>query len=297
MTDAGQPVCANCGARLTGEYCADCGQHSADVRVSVGTLARDFVSEHVGIDAKVPRTFWRLIRHPGALTTDYLAGRRARHVLPLKLYLSASVVFFLVLALRGPGALSLGEATFTASDSAQVDSMRQGLNATRAAGDTALAGNDNDTVSTARDPSLEDQLRGRVEQRTKGKSTEEIASFVMSGFRRYLPNMIFAMLPIFALIFYLLYFRSGRFYAEHLIFAFHFHAFVFVALTVTAFLPSAVQQAVILVIFAYLFIAMRQVYRESRTRTAAKFAAATATYVVALVLASFVVIAGVFVIG
>jgi hypothetical protein len=81
------------------------------------------------------------------------------------------------------------------------------------------------------------------------------------------------------------------------IFAFHFHAFVFVALTVMALVPKAVQQLFTLVIFAYLFIAMRVVYRESRRRTAVKFAAATVTYAIALVFASFVVIAGVVLIG
>ena len=82
----------------------------------------------------------------------------------------------------------------------------------------------------------------------------------MSGFRRYLPNMVFAMLPVFALIFYVLYFRSRRFYAEHLIFAFHFHAFVFVVLTVMAFFPKVLQDVSLLVVAAYLFVAMRQVF-------------------------------------
>ena len=296
MMDPGQPTCANCGARLTGEYCADCGQHSADVRVSVGTLARDFLNEHVGLDAKVPRTLWRLVRHPGALTSDYLAGRRARHVLPLKLYLSASVVFFLVLAVRGPGTFSLGNAKFSATDSAALDSVRRESSARGAGGDTASSRTATDTVRTA-SSSIGARIYRRAEQRVQGRSNEEITEFVLSGFRHNLPNMVFAMLPVFALIFYLLYFRSGRFYAEHLIFAFHFHAFVFVALTVMAFFPEVLQDVSLLVIAAYLFVAMRQVYGESRKRTAAKLAAAMATYVFALVFASFVVMAGVFLIG
>jgi hypothetical protein len=267
-------VCANCGALLTGEYCSQCGQHVSDVRVSVGVLAHEFVTEHVGVDSKVPRTLWRLIRRPGALTSEYLAGRRARYVLPLKLYLSASLVFFLIMAWQGSGSSTSAKIRITNSDSVALDSLRR-----------------------AKPNSLEQKLTQRAAERFKGKSPQETASVVVAGFKRYLPNMIFAMLPVFAAILYLLYLRSRRFYAEHLIFAFHFHAFVFVALTVKALAPDALGVVFVLWIFAYLFIAMRRVYGESRKRTAAKYATIVATYMLALFVASFVVLAGVVLVG
>jgi hypothetical protein len=64
-----------------------------------------------------------------------------------------------------------------------------------------------------------------------------------------------------------------------------------------AFFPKAIQDVSLLVMAAYLFIAMRQVYGDSRKRTAVKLAAAMATYVFSLVFASLVVRAGVFLIG
>jgi len=275
VTAAGQSVCANCGAQLTGEYCSQCGQHISDVRVSVGVLAHDFFAEHVGVDSKVPRTVWRLVRRPGALTSEYLSGRRARYVLPLKLYLSASVVFFLVIALLGSKSTTSGATIrITASDSAAMDSARRSKGST-----------------------LQQKFMKRAAERFQGKTPQQTASIIVAGFKRYVPNMIFAMLPVFAAILYLLYRRSKRFYAEHLIFAFHFHAFVFVALTLEAFLPELLDPVFFAWIFAYLFLAMRRVYGESRKRTAVKYATVIATYVIALFVASFVVLAGVVLIG
>jgi hypothetical protein len=288
MTDAGQPICANCCARLTGEYCAQCGQHSADVRVSIGTLAHDFLSEHLGLDTKVARTLWRLVRFPGGLTVDYLAGRRNRYVLPLKLYLSASVLFFLLVAARGSDFLAVAKMTET--DRASLDSLKTELTGPRA--DTLHARAPVDSQGRRAPASLKDVVVRRAEEKFKGQSAQQVGTFLNEGFKKYLPNMIFAMLPVFALILYLLYIRSGRFYAEHLIFAFHFHAFVFVAMALMTLAPKAVSQIFSIWIFVYLFLAMRRVYGESGLRTAAKFSATVAVYVVALLVASLTVMAG-----
>ena len=294
---AGEGICANCGAPLAGEYCSQCGQHKADVRVSVGVLAHDFLTEHVGLDKKIPRTLWRLVRLPGSLTTEYLAGRRVRYVPPLKLYLSASVVFFLLLAWLPSGAFSGANVSFTSEDKAQLDSIRADVAQKKSIPVQS------DTLATAvkpvaaKSPTLMDKFLRRAAERFQGKNPQEVSAIVVAGFKKYLPNMIFAMLPDFAAILYLLYRRSRRFYAEHLIFAFNFHAFVFVAFTLMLFAPDLVAQIFMLWVFVYLFLAMRRVYGESRERTAVKFATTVASYIVCLFAASFIVLAGVVLVG
>jgi hypothetical protein len=170
----------------------------------------------------------------------------------------------------------------TPSDRAELDSARAEFG--RATADTSSV-------------SLEQRITRRVDARFKGKTAQQAAAFLNEGFRKYLPNMIFAMLPIFALILYLLYFRSGRFYAEHLIFAFHFHAFVFVAMTLMALAPEAIRQVFTVWVLVYLFLAMRRVYGESRLRTAAKFATTVIVYFIVLLVASLTVMAGVVLAG
>ena len=45
--------------------------------------------------------------------------------------------------------------------------------------------------------------------------------------------------PVFALLLHVLYRKSGRFYAEHFLFALHFHAFAFLALAFWRFTTTA----------------------------------------------------------
>ena len=113
-------------------------------------------------------------------------------------------------------------------------------------------------------------------------STEEAVSFFRSSFVRYMPNAVFLLLPVFTLILYLLYRKTGRYFAEHLIFTLHVHAFAFVVLTIALILPDALDIVVPVWILVYLFIALRRVYEESRRRTAMKFAALLFSYMIIL---------------
>ena len=76
--------------------------------------------------------------------------------------------------------------------------------------------------------------------------------------------------------------KTGRFFAEHLIFALHVHAFAFVALMLALVLPDVLDVIVPVWILVYLFIALRKVYGESRKRTALKFAVLLFSYMLLL---------------
>src|SRR5512133_3896968 len=95
-SEGGAPRCLNCGAELDGPFCAQCGQHDHELRISIKRLASDFLAEQLGLESKVPTTLWKLISRPGLLTKEYLVGHRVRSLLPLRLYLSASVIYFLL---------------------------------------------------------------------------------------------------------------------------------------------------------------------------------------------------------
>ena len=89
-------ICNNCGATLAGEFCHSCGQREADTDWrSFGDIVRQFWNELVTLDFKSVRTVGALFR-PGHLAAEFIAGRRRPYLTPLKTYLLAAALFFLI---------------------------------------------------------------------------------------------------------------------------------------------------------------------------------------------------------
>jgi hypothetical protein len=86
--------CENCGAKLTGQYCSQCGQAAIDYRRSFGHVVLDVLNEFLNWDSKFFGTLGLLFTRPWRLTNEFVEGKRVRHVHPLRLYLLASVAFF-----------------------------------------------------------------------------------------------------------------------------------------------------------------------------------------------------------
>lgn len=59
----------------------------------------EFVLHYFAAEGRLGRTMRALVLHPGRLTIEYLRGRKRTYVLPLRLYLTLSIVFFLALKL------------------------------------------------------------------------------------------------------------------------------------------------------------------------------------------------------
>src|SRR5262245_16741251 len=90
--------CQNCHAALRGPYCSACGQHAISHVHSVWEFMREAMEGLTHADSRVWSTLWPLLFRPGFLTCEFLNGRRARYLPPLRLYLVVSVLFFLLLA-------------------------------------------------------------------------------------------------------------------------------------------------------------------------------------------------------
>ncbi len=292
-SEGGSPHCLNCGAELTGQFCSRCGQEDAELRVSLRRLARDFMAEQLGLESKVPTTLWRLISKPGLLTKEYLAGKRVRSLLPLRLYLSASVLYFLLLTLpffgRGFSPLKL-----TGIDAAAIDSA--GVNVNKKTTVTIGALDRGRVAKSASGTRLQRFLTQRM-QRFGAMTTQQAVDYFKASFVRYMPNAVFLLLPVFTLILYLLYRKSGRFYAEHLIFTLHVHAFAFVVLMLSLILPDTLDIVVPLWILYYLYKALRVVYEEPRGKTVAKFSALLFSYMFILQLTMLSVLLIIFAVG
>ena len=90
--------CQNCQRPLDGEYCGNCGQRDLDLERPIWQLLADVVKETFEVDGRAWLTIKTLFRHPGALTSEFLAGRRRKYSPPLRLYLVTSISFFVLVA-------------------------------------------------------------------------------------------------------------------------------------------------------------------------------------------------------
>jgi hypothetical protein len=95
--------CLNCGAAAHASFCQYCGQETAVHVPSAREFVHEFVGHYVALEGKLWKTLALLLFKPGRLTRDYIEGKRARYVLPLRVYLTMSVVFFAVFKLQGHG--------------------------------------------------------------------------------------------------------------------------------------------------------------------------------------------------
>ena len=98
LTDA-RP-CPNCSELLWGQYCASCGQRARARMITFWELLKDAGDLLASLDSRIWKTLGLLMFRPGRLTLDYLQGKRARFVPPVRLFIASSVVFFFIATLN-----------------------------------------------------------------------------------------------------------------------------------------------------------------------------------------------------
>jgi hypothetical protein len=104
---------------------------------------------------------------------------------------------------------------------------------------------------------------------------------------------MFFMVPVFALLLKLLYWRSDHFYVHHLVFGLHFHSFTFLTLLVILLIylvsDKAIGTSLALAPPVYLFFGLKRVYGQSLWITLSKLLVMLASYLVVVSISLFVV--------
>lgn len=282
------PRCANCDTPAGDAYCPRCGQEQHGLHRSMRSLVAEALDSLAGWDGKIPATLWLLVRHPGRLTTEFLAGRRARYLRPLRLYLTLSLVYFVTLNVdwSADGAVRVQIGGSGVDSVALRDSIAVGRADSLAGAATGGAprrrGVEADTTTLG--GRLERMFEQRVERFRQVPAAERNRAF-SSAFFGQLPHMVFALVPLFALLLRVAYRRAPLFYAEHFVHALHLHAFAMLAMTVVHFTPGTWAMLPFLALPAYVWVALRRVYGGSRVRTSVKLTLVLGTYAIALVAA------------
>ena len=270
--------CLNCGAALTGRYCANCGQ-TADVHVpSTRELFHEAIEGITHSDSRLWNSLKLLWFKPGKLTQEFVAGRRAAYLPPFRLYLVLSIIFFLAASFNHT---KIDIAVFTKGGKTQVIS-------------TSDASCDATQFELFVGQALAQRLRHGCEAvvRDHGARLVHVAVGTM-------PKAMFILLPLIAFLHMPMYRRPRYRYAEHLLFFLHVHAFFFSVLTLVVLLANAaaawprVEGAAQILSLAllgslplYAVLAMKRVFNAGWLRTLLKGFALSIVYAVVLEVAA-----------
>jgi len=283
--------CDNCGGSVAGRYCGNCGQRLEPPVHSLWHFLTVAMEDLTHADTRLWRTLRALLFRPGFLTYEFLAGRRARYLPPVRLYLVLSVVFFLYASL-----------THSQGELIQVSTSDDGV--PKAARVVPLSEAEGLATGPARPGETTEQRAARecgmivydgpgkatlvpAMQRACLKIRSDNARSLMATFRHNLPRTMFLFLPLLAGIMMLFYWRPRHYYVEHLLLLLHNHAAVFVVLPLAwalgALVPRAaglLNLAVFLYLVWYMYRSMRTVYGQGAGLTIAKLTALSIFYFV-----------------
>lgn len=99
-------ACLNCGAKIEGRFCSNCGQSAHPHRTLFGVF-EEFLHGVLHFDTKAWRTLPMVIFRPGTLTRNWVYGKRARYISPLALFLfTVFFMFFAFAFIEAPVGLS-----------------------------------------------------------------------------------------------------------------------------------------------------------------------------------------------
>ncbi len=277
--------CENCGTPLTGPFCAHCGQRDLDLNRSLRHLGHEVLESFLHFDAKWFRGLVDLLFRPGFLTTEYIAGRRTRHIPPFRLYLFTSLVYFFLAFTFAQKIPPLFRADPPAAAAAAIkEAAAQKKSRSTTAPGAAKSGFD---VSRAKADSPPGAVKFSFDGKENGPlmrllndrlGTEEARGHFSEALLHRAPQIIIVCLPIFALLSAWFFRRPGLYFFAHLVFSLHLHTFYYLwtmfidgwsGLLDTAFpgLGGLLRFAGVLYFLSYLFRTFRAVFGRSRWAT------------------------------
>ena len=281
-----QPLthCENCGALLSGHFCAQCGQPAIDYRRSFRHVLADLLNEFLNWDSKFFATIGLLLVRPWKLTNQFLAGHRMRYVHPLRLYLLASILFFFAVNYGAKG-LHLEPGKLGPKDRAELEAdLKKGdlPPAAREELETLLREPPSPPAPSPLTTTPSPPPAPRTDKQTQesgkivtGPTNRRIVAFdpgtkSSTPFERWLeakakdkmgergtkmglfistlfsnlPYMMLCCIPLFAFVLKVLYLRRRIFYIDHLIYALHIHTFAYVGIMLVVLATIALNRVV-----------------------------------------------------
>ena len=235
--------CLNCGELLNPKhnYCPNCGQENTNHQISLGLLMREVTSNFFSLDSRFAHTFKPFLINPGKITNAFIEGKRVYYANPIRWYLVISIFhFFFMSKMFEPSVKDKKQRSWTGNTElteAKFDSLYNLPDSSHTGWPMSDARQRmvNHLIETTNLNSEEivDSLKIGTESWVNNfavnklvKINQETTASINDYILRQIPLIIFFILPIYALLLKLFFWRKGL-YITHLIHSIHLHSFLF----------------------------------------------------------------------
>lgn len=236
-----QTSCLNCNKAFSEavNFCPDCGQENHEFRQPLRSILGDVFENLLNIDSRFLKTLSTLIIAPGKITKEYNAGLRKSYAPPIRFYLFASLIYFLLYPIAS-GSLQ------NDPDEKLIDSFEEILTDTDSI--TLNLGMQSIRLKTGELLEISEFSDVQVDSFFVARGLEptffakklfhQSARLFNSNGRSLNQQMMrnisigmFFLMPVFAGLIALFYRRQNRFFVEHLIYSIHLHTLAFLWMT------------------------------------------------------------------
>jgi hypothetical protein len=254
---------------VTGKFCPNCGQENLETKENFFHLASHFIADYFHYDSKFFRSLIPLFIKPGFLTREYWDGKRVQYIHPLRLFFFITIIFIIVTTYfysrfgdEMKSRVIDKDKTLIHLDTSRYASMKPS--------DKIFFNRDSVTVQAMRKAL-------QTEKRQMGKIRTGIDHVFVN-----LKYVMFLLLPLYAIVFKVLYRKQRLFYVDHLVYAMHLQCFAYVVLGVLFMLPFVMpisllilRQIAFFVILLYIMISVHNLYHQKLWKTIVKSLLAT----------------------
>lgn len=91
--------CLNCGTKLQGEFCVQCGQPASTGRINFKETIDSFLSIAFAFKGPLRTTIRLLVTNPGKLFREYIGGKRKTYYKPVAFFILVTAVYIILRAL------------------------------------------------------------------------------------------------------------------------------------------------------------------------------------------------------
>ena len=240
LDTANERLCDDCGVPLVGRFCHVCGEDSQPPRRALKDLLSDGLDNVFSFTGHVLPTLRDMALDPGRILRGLRDGNRKRYLSPFKLYLSATLVFFLFLGIAGVSLLQLqvvrtGGPLAVILDHEGVAEMKGFIVQPRTLEREKRVGRDEEVVKVLKAAGANLPEEGSRAFIAATHLAVDRPSEINDDIAKWAPRALWLLMPVYALLIWPLY-RRGTYVADHLIFSIWAHATLFLLMILGAIL-------------------------------------------------------------